>query len=99
MIHALTRKALVALVLASSLVYVAGCGKSVSGKYADDTGLMAVEFKSDGKATVTIGGTAIDATYTVDGKNVSVKAGADVKAFTINDDGSLSGGGDTLKKK
>jgi hypothetical protein len=99
MIRALTRKAVMGLVLASSLVLVAGCGKSVSGKYTDDTGIYSVEFKSDGKATVTIGGTAIDATYTVDGKNVSVKAGPDVKAFTINDDGSLSGGGDTLKKK
>jgi len=99
MIRALTRKALMGLVLASSLVYVAGCGKSLSGKYADDMGAMAVEFKSDGKATVTIHGTPIEATYTIDGKNVSVNGAGDVISLTINDDGSLSVGGDTLKKK
>jgi hypothetical protein len=93
------RRVFMVVVLGCALVYVAGCGKSVSGKYADDAGAFAVEFKSDGKATVTIGGTSLDATYTVNGKNVSVNAGGDTKTFTLNDDGSLAGPGLTLKKK
>jgi hypothetical protein len=99
MIGTAFRRVLMVVVLGCTMVYVAGCGKSVSGKYVDDAGAFAVEFKPDGKATVTILGSTIDATYTVDGKNVSVNASGDIKTFTINDDGSLGGPGVTLKKK
>jgi len=99
MMGTLFRRVFMVVVLGCTMVYVAGCGKSVSGKYTDDAGAFSVEFKSGGKATITIGGSAIDATYTIDGKNVSVNAGGDVKTFMINDDGSLGGPGVTLKKK
>jgi hypothetical protein len=99
MMITLFRRIFIVVLLGCTMGYVAGCGKSVSGKYADDSGAFSVEFKSDGKATVAIAGSTIDATYTIDGKSVSVNAGGDIKTFTINDDGSLGGPGVTLKKK
>jgi hypothetical protein len=100
MIVATIRRALMVIVLGSAMVFVAGCGKSVSGVYAADGGALTVDFQADGKATITtMLGSAMDATYTVDGKNVTVKMNGESKVFTINDDGSLAGPGITLKKK
>jgi hypothetical protein len=99
MLRPIVRRAMMVLILGCSMLYVAGCGDAVSGKYADDTGVMSVEFKSGGKATVSIGGTPIETTYTVSGKTVTFTVNGDSKSLTINDDGSLSGGGMTLKKK
>ena len=96
---ALLRRICIVLLLGCGMVYVGGCGKSVSGVYADDTGALTVEFKSGGKATVTVLGSPQDGDYTVDGKTVTVKVNGDAKVLTINDDGSLSGSGTTLRKK
>lgn len=83
------------------LVTVIGCGKSLSGVYSGDA--MSVEFKDGGKATVTVLGSPVDATYAIDGKKVTVTpAGGNTPpiTFTINDDNSLAGpDGSTLKKK
>ena len=99
MSFSLLRRMGIPLVLGSVMVCITGCGKTVSGVYADDANLLSIDFKSGGKATVTIGGTALDADYTVNGKTVTVKSNGDTKVFTINDDGSLAGPGTTLKKK
>jgi hypothetical protein len=88
-----------AVLLGCLTVSISGCGKSVSGVYADDSNTISIEFKSGGKATVTIAGSPNDATYSVSGKNVTVSVNGDNKVFTLNDDGSLGGGGETLKKK
>lgn len=99
MSFSLFRRMGILLVLGCVMDCVSGCGKSVSGVYADDSNAFSIDFKSGGKATVTIGGSALDADYTVDGKTVTVKSNGDTKVFTINDDGSLAGPGTTLKKK
>lgn len=99
MSSALFRRVFIVLLLGCAMIYVSGCGKSVSGVYADDTGTFTVEFKSGGKATVTVLGSPQDGDYTVDGKTVTVKVNGDAKVFTINGDGSLSGPGTTLRKK
>jgi hypothetical protein len=96
---ALLRRVCIVLLLGSAMMYIGGCGKSVSGVYADDTGALSIEFKSGGKATVTVLGSPMDGDYTVDGKTVTVKVSGDTKVLTINDDGSLAGPGTTLRKK
>jgi hypothetical protein len=72
---------------------LAGCGKSVSGVYKDSSGMVSVEFKSGGVATVntTIGGSQ-DGTYTISGNKVSVTAGGQNMQMTLNDDGTLDSG-------
>jgi hypothetical protein len=100
MSFALLRRAFIlTVVLGSAMIYVSGCGKSVSGVYADDSGTLSIEFKSGGKATVTLQGSPMDGDYTVQGKTVTVKVNGDAKVLTINDDGSLAGPDITLKKK
>jgi hypothetical protein len=72
---------------------LAGCGKSVSGVYKDSTGMVSVEFKSGGVATVSgqlIG--SQDGTYTINGNKISVTAGGQNIQMTMNDDGTLDSG-------
>lgn len=96
---ALLRRMCLLVVLGCFTVSTTGCSKSPSGVYTDDTNTFSVDFKSGGKATVTIGGSPMEGDYTVDGKTVTVKVSGDAKVFTLNDDGSLAAPGTTLKKK
>ena len=72
---------------------LAACGKSsaVAGNtYEGAGGALTVEFKSDGKATTTIGGQAADCTYTEDSKAVTLTCQGQPLVLGINDDGTLS---------
>jgi len=78
---------------------IIGCGSKVSGKYTTSGGEMTIQFNS-GQATLSDAlGNTETADYSVDGKTVTVKSKqrGDIQ-FTINDDGSLTGQGITLKK-
>jgi hypothetical protein len=103
MLNRLLGRVMVLLVVASSLLFIAGCGDSVSGVYTDDSGTFKFDFKSDGKVSVTMIGSTAEATYTVKDKTVVVSVpGGESLSFAISDDGSLraiGGPGVTLKKK
>ena len=104
MFSTLLRRAMVLMVVTSSMLFVAGCGDSVSGLYTDDSGQYKFDFKSDGKVSVTLLGSTQESTYTIKDKTVvvSVPGGGEPLSFAISDDGSLrniGGPGFTLKKK
>ena len=80
-------------VACAAALLLAACGKSsaVAGStYEGAGGALTVEFKSDGKATTTIGGQAGDCTYTEDSKAVTLTCQNEPIVLTINGDGSLS---------
>ena len=82
------------LVLAvGSLSVALGCGKSVKGNtYADNGNVVQIEFKSDGKAYMSMGPVTNTCNYTESGKNVTVTCGpAETLTFTVDDDGALNG--------
>lgn len=69
-----------------------GCGSSVSGHvYHDNGGVVRVEFKSGGKALVSIGTMSHECTYSESGKNVSMDCDGEKLNFTVQDDGALAG--------
>ena len=87
------RSARVLCVACAVGLLLAACGKSsaVAGStYGAAGGALTVEFKSDGKATTTIGGLAADCTYTEDSKAVTLTCQGQPLVLGINDDGTLS---------
>lgn len=87
-------------VLAAACLLVA-CGKSLDGTYSGTMGSF--EFERDGKVTVEILGMERQLAYRIDGNKVLIGGaeggdGGDM-VLRIQDDGSLSGMGQTLIKK
>jgi hypothetical protein len=82
------------LILAIGLLMVAiGCGGGVKGNtYADNGNVVQIEFKSDGKAYMSMGPATNTCTYTESGKNVTLTCGpGETIAFTVDEDGGLNG--------
>lgn len=88
----IVRQFLIVAVVAWLGIGIAGCGKSISGKYVGGNGTMSIEF-DHGKATVdgVTGGSESD-DYTMDGDKITVKTGVanGDMIFTQNPDGSLT---------
>lgn len=70
-----------------------GCAGGVKGNtYVDNGNVVQIEFKSDGKAYMSMGPMTNTCTYTESGKNVAVNCGpGQTLAFTVDDDGALNG--------
>jgi hypothetical protein len=88
----------VATLVLASFVLV-GCGKSMSGRFAND--MMEVEFKSGSKAYVTMGMAGINRTttevsYELNGDKIILHSQAGNLVLTRNKDGTLSGPMDEL---
>lgn len=85
------------VVVIGSLIYVGGgltgCGRSVKGTYSDASGTYVLDVKSGSEATLTFLGESAPCTYAVSGDQLSLDChGLSGKvAFTIHDDGSLTG--------
>lgn len=82
------------LILAVGTLSVAlGCGSSVKGHtYADNGNVVQIEFKSDGKAYMSMGPMTNACSYTESGKSVTLSCGpGETIAFTVDDDGALNG--------
>ena len=95
-------KSLLILVLAGAILAVGCGGGSAEGKYKDAEGAINLELKG-GKATLNLGPSRIDGTYTVDGDKVSIRPTvgdtSQAMVFTMNKDGSLDGPpGSDIKK-
>ncbi len=70
----------------------AACGSSVSGHtYADNEGMIKIEFQSGGKATTAIGPITESCTYTQSGEQVTLVCSNDSMQFTVGSDGNLTG--------
>jgi hypothetical protein len=99
MVYPIFRRLLLVGMAAWLGVAIIGCGSKVSGKYSTSGGEMTIVFNS-GQATLSdILGNTETADYSIDGKTVTIKTKdrGDLQ-FTLQDDGSLTGQGVTLKK-
>jgi hypothetical protein len=69
------------------------CGGGVKGNtYVDNGNVVQIDFKSGGKAYMSMGPMTNTCTYTESGKNVTVNCGpGETLAFTVDDDGALNG--------
>jgi hypothetical protein len=81
------------LFVVAALSVTIACGGGVKGNtYVDNGNVVQIEFKSDGKAYMSMGPMTNTCTYTESGKNVTVSCGpGETLAFTVDDDGSLNG--------
>ena len=68
---------------------VAACGSKLNGTYTNASGIVMLELKSGGKATMGVGGETKDCTYSEDGKQIHLTCAGDRIALRVNDDGSL----------
>jgi hypothetical protein len=76
------------------------CGSGVSGHtYADNEGMVKIQFQSGGKANATIGPLTAACTYTQSGKQVMLTCENQTTQFTVGDDGSLTGPPDGMMNK
>jgi len=71
--------------------FATACGSKLTGTYTNGPGIVMLELKSGGKATMGVGGETRDCTYTEDGKQIRLTCAGDRIALRINDDGSLFG--------
>lgn len=82
-------KALAALAILAAAV---GCGGNVQGNtYADNGGIVKIEFKSGGKAYVSTGPATTNCSYTESVKTVTLLCEGDKTTFTVDGDGALNG--------
>ena len=81
------------VLLVGVLTLAIACGGGVKGNtYVDNGNVVQIEFKSDGKAYMSMGPMTNTCTYTESGKNVTLNCGpGETLAFTVDDDGALKG--------
>ena len=88
--------ALLCAVLAS-----AACGSKVNGTYSNENGMIVLDVRSGGKASLTLMGQVAECTYEVEKEKLTLDCKGDKSVFVIHDDGSLTGPGfvGLLRKK
>lgn len=89
----MVRKAAAVFVLSTLVLGLAACGSSLTGTYTNASGLVMVELRSGGQATVTEMGQTNECTYDVADKDVTLTCAGDKSVFRRNGDGSLIGPG------
>jgi hypothetical protein len=89
-----------AAVVAGSAFGMAACGSGIAGTYTNPTGLVTLDLRSGGKASLAMMGENEDCTYEVAEKQLSLTCKGEKTAWGIHDDGSLTGPGfvGTLQK-
>ncbi len=77
----------------AALGLTTACGGGVKGNtYADNGNVVQIEFKSGGKAYMSMGPMTNTCNYTESGKNVTLNCGpGENLVFTVDDDGALNG--------
>jgi hypothetical protein len=77
---------------ATAVLLTIGCGGKVQGNtYADNGGVVKIEFKSGGKAYVSTGPVSNSCSYSESGKSVTLTCEGDKTILTMDDDGALNG--------
>ena len=81
------------VLIVSVVAFLVACNSGPSGTYSDANGSVLLELKSGGKANITFMGDVADCTFSTKGNqlNLDCKGSAGNIAFTIHDDGSLTG--------
>jgi len=64
----------------------AGCGSALTGAYEDEAGKTTYEFRSDGRASISMLGTMVDAEYRLDGDRVLVTSPQGTVVLTRRED-------------
>lgn len=82
-------------------IFLAACGQSLSGTYADSSGVVEYKFESGGKVTTKTMGMEAELKYELDGKKVKFLTPGGALVYTLQDDGSMAGpmGLKLIKKK
>jgi hypothetical protein len=85
-------KSLPVLAIAALIVAIACRGGVKGNTYVDNGNVVQIEFKSDGRAYMSMGPMTNTCTYTESGKNVTLNCGpGETLAFTMDEDGALIG--------
>jgi hypothetical protein len=80
------------LMIATPLVFLLGCSKSLSGTYGEKGG-VSFEFHSNGKVELDVLGPKQEATYVVEDGKVKISNGTQgTMVLDIDDKGCLDGG-------
>jgi hypothetical protein len=99
-VKAKTQHGMAAASLAMMCLGIAACGTSVSGHtYADNGGMVKIEFQSGGTARATQGPITATCTYTQSGNKVELTCEGVVTDLTVASDGSLDGPPDGMLSK
>jgi hypothetical protein len=65
------------------------CGSKLDGTYTNPSGIVMLELRSGGKATMGVGGETRECTHAEEGKQVRLTCGREQIALRINEDGTL----------
>ena len=85
---------IVVVVVITCCAFILGaCGAGLSGTYTNPTGLVTLDLRSGGKASLTMMGENEQCTYDADGKNLTLTCSGNKTVWGIHDDGSLTGPG------
>jgi hypothetical protein len=88
-----SRKVVLGFVIACCTSFLGACGSGIAGTYTNTNGLVTLDLRSGGKASLTMMGQNEQCTYNIDGKNLNLTCGGDKTVWGIHDDGSLTGPG------
>lgn len=72
--------------LGGVLFAAAGCGGALTGTYQDEAGETSYEFRSDGRASISMLGITVDAEYTLDGDKVLITSPQGTVVLTRSED-------------
>lgn len=86
--------------IAGASVTLAACGSGIAGTYTSATGLVTLDLKSGGQASLAMMGENEDCSYEVADKKLNLTCKEEKTVWGIHDDGSITGPGfvGTLKK-
>jgi len=65
------------------------CGSKLDGTYTNPSGIVMLELRSGGKATMGLGGETRECTHAEEGKQIRLTCGKENILLRINDDGTL----------
>lgn len=65
------------------------CGSKLDGTYTNPSGIVMLELRSGGKATMGLGGETRECSHAEEGKQVRLTCGGEKITLRINDDGTL----------
>jgi len=73
----------------AALTALAACGSKLDGTYTNPSGIVMLELRSGGKATMGLGGETRECTHAEEGKQIRLTCGKENILLRINDDGTL----------
>ena len=65
------------------------CGSKLDGTYTNPSGIVMLELRSGGKATMGVGGETRECIHAEEGKQIRLTCGKEQIALRINEDGTL----------